>query len=196
MITKNISYPQKSCSLLEAVLNLLSSVSFHAPVNFLVRSFSTAIWMRQAFLLWSMLLLCSLNTFFRVENEFLHVAVDAPKVRLTLSVFSTVGMAARGSQYLVKMSCVVQFLFDWAISSCRNCCATANSASFISVPVRSSSGLTLFASRKSSLPGCKVHRASTSWLFLTLNLAFISPTTASRVLKYSLLHPVLSSTYF
>ncbi|CAB4064310.1 unnamed protein product [Lepeophtheirus salmonis] len=101
-------------------------------------------------------------------------------------------MATRGTQYGIKMSCVVQFSFDVANSSCRNCSATANSASFSSVPLRSSSGLTLSVFRKSSLPGFKVHRDCTSLLFLTLNLALISHSTASRVLKYRLLHPVLS----
>ena len=70
-------------------------LSFHCPLNSLVRSVSTA---SRA---WPFPLrrLCSLSTFGKVGNEFSHVTVDATKVNLSFSVPVTVGISAT---YLLK----------------------------------------------------------------------------------------------
>ena len=124
------------------------------------------------------------ETFFNVEKEFSQVAVDTPNVNPSFNAIITVGLAVRGPEFVSKMLCVVHFYFpDRAISVCRNWHLTVNSAS-----TKSSSGFTFSTSIKVSFSGCKAHRASTSWLFCSLNLADISPSTSSRVLKNSILH--------
>ena len=75
------------------------------------------------------LCVCSEKTFFRVENEFSHIAVDAPNVIACLNAVSTLGMAVSWLWYVEMMCCMVQSPSIACFCDIKNSLATSNSAS-------------------------------------------------------------------
>ena len=95
--------------------------------------------------------------FFKEENEFSHVAVEAPNVKADLNATMTLGIASRVLWKVVNSVFTVQFSSSARVEPSiwvrRNCRATTNSASISFVPVKSKRGLTFSASKKVSLSG-------------------------------------------
>ena len=94
--------------------------------------------------------------FRRVENEFSHIAVEAPKVNACLKAVSTLGIATRVVWYCERMYFVVQIPSSIGCDYfcvLKNCFATSYSASIIGDCDRSMICLTAVASRNVLLFG-------------------------------------------
>ncbi len=158
-------------------LNLWRTVSLHSVVHLRVKSLSKASWTNWAFLLWSIARLWSENTFLKVENEFLHIAVEAPNVRPSLKTVSTLGIAIRCVWYFERMYCAVQSTPIGSDCFCelKNCLATLNSVSMTSTHDRSIMCFTALMSRNAMLSGFSAESAPASCDLRSLNLWSISP---------------------
>lgn len=133
-----------------------------------------------------MLLRCSVNTFFKVDKEFSHKAVEAPKVRATLNAVGTLGIASSALWKLLSSVLSVHFPASGGVELfvClrMSCPATVNSASTSVVPVSVSRGFTFPGSREELLSGSSEAMDSMNALFRSPKQRAVSSVTASMQL--------------
>ena len=86
--------------------------------------------MSWALRVWRIERLWSVNTFLKTENEFSHIAVEAPSVNPVFKAVSTLGIASNVLSYFERRFCVVNFAFPSLFICVEiNCLATIQSVS-------------------------------------------------------------------
>ena len=97
-----------------------------------MRSLSKASRTSCALRAWRMDRRWSVKTFLNVENEFSHMAVDAPNVSPSLIAVTTLGMASSVLWYVERSFCVVHLSFGcFSVCVRINCFATTHSVSLM-----------------------------------------------------------------